>query len=242
MLKLVGYSLSKTGAIFNRISKFFYYLGNKTYSPVKSLSEQNKLKWYSINGDKTLRVNYPLNLDSIVFDVGGYEGDWAAEIAARYKCSIYVFEPVKKFFSGIQDRFKSNFQVKVFQFGIGAKDENLEIAVMDESSSVFRNKSQRHQDITKQKIMLKSINTFVVENNISHIDLIKINIEGGEYDLLESMISSGLIKNILNVQVQFHDFVQNAGERMNKIKNKLRETHTLTYEYIYVWENWKRKT
>ncbi len=37
-------------------------------------------KWRKANGDGTLRLNYPLTPDSVVFDLGGYVGDWAQQI------------------------------------------------------------------------------------------------------------------------------------------------------------------
>ena len=70
----------------------------------------------------------------------------------------------------------------------------------------------------------------------------KMNIEGGKYDLLEHLIVRGLILNIENIQVQFHDFVPDAASRMGGIKMNLAKTHVLTYEYESVWENWKIKT
>lgn len=242
MLKIIRYPFSKTGAVFNRLSKLFYYLGNKIYKPEQSLCERNKAIWYSINGDKTLRVEYPLNSNSIVFDLGGYEGDWAAEIAARYNCTIFVFEPVKHFYTTIQNRFKNNPKIKIFPFGLSAKNEVISISVMNESSSIYRDKTKYHpQNTEKESIHLQAFSDFIREQNIHFIDLMKINIEGGEYDLLESLISSEDIKKIDNLQVQFHDFVENAETRMNIIKKKLAETHELTYEYIFAWENWKRK-
>ena len=41
-----------------------------------------------------LRYKYPLTKDSVVLDVGGYKGTFAAEIVRRYGCHVYVFEPV----------------------------------------------------------------------------------------------------------------------------------------------------
>jgi hypothetical protein len=29
--------------------------------------------------------------------------------------------------------------------------------------------------------------------------------------------------------------------RRNNIREKLSETHTLTYDYTFVWENWEKK-
>ena len=39
-----------------------------------------------------------------------------------------------------------------------------------------------------------NIETFFDQENISKIDLMKINIEGGEYDLLEFLIKKDLVK------------------------------------------------
>lgn len=37
-------------------------------------------RWFRDKGDSTLRLDYPLNADSIVLDVGGYKGDFSALI------------------------------------------------------------------------------------------------------------------------------------------------------------------
>ena len=69
----------------------------------------------------------------------------------------------------------------------------------------------------------------------------KINIEGAEYDLVEHLIDTKLVEIIRNIQVQFHDFVPNAESRMRKIQEKLRITHSISYQYRFVWENWALK-
>jgi cellulose biosynthesis protein BcsQ len=82
---------------------------------------------------------------------------------------------------------------------------------------------------------------FLQEKDIKRIDLMKINIEGCEYNLLECLIGIGFIKNIKNIQVQFHDFVEDAEKRMMEIQKNLQKTHYLTYQYPFVWENWEIK-
>ena len=42
-------------------------------------------KWFKDEGDTLLRLNYPLTSDSVVFDLGGYQGDFAADIFKKYK-------------------------------------------------------------------------------------------------------------------------------------------------------------
>lgn len=38
-----------------------------------------------------------------------------------------------------------------------------------------------------------------------------------------------------------HDFVPDAKRRMQKIQAALSRTHNLTYQYPFVWENWRIK-
>lgn len=197
--------------------------------------EKRVINWLLDNGDSTLRLNYDLNEESIVFDVGGYEGKWSSEIFSKYSCFIYVFEPIEEFAKNIKERFSHNRKIFVNTFGLSNETKNVTISLEKDSSSTFKNGG-------KNKIIkMVNIMEFFSKNNIEKIDLIKINIEGGEYDLLEILIKENFIKNIDDIQIQFHDFVENAEERMIKIQNELKKTHYLTYQYPFVWENWSIK-
>jgi hypothetical protein len=59
-------------------------------------------KWFEDNGDNTHRINYNLNQDSIVFDLGGYIGEWSDKIQRKYDSKVYIFEPVFKYFSELK--------------------------------------------------------------------------------------------------------------------------------------------
>jgi FkbM family methyltransferase len=238
---ILHFTFRKVAAVFLRMANALIKFAYLIYQPPQSLSEKNKKEWYRIGGDESLRVQYNVSDQSVVFDIGGFQGDWCAEIYARYSPFIFVFEPVREFYEKLTRRFQKNNKIKVFHYGLSGRDGKTEIAVMSESSSIFRSASKGRDNSKKQEIILKSINAFIRENNIERIDLVKINIEGGEYELLESLIGSGIINKLDNIQIQFHDFVDNAVVRMENIKKQLSETHYLTYEYVFVWENWKRK-
>lgn len=201
----------------------------------KSEQEKRVVPWFRDNGDKTLRLNYDLNDKSVVFDLGGYEGQWASDIFSKYCCIVHVFEPVDEFYEKINLRFESNSKIFVHKFGLSGKNENVSICLDNDASSMFKGEGK----LTDIRIV-KALD-FINENNIRSIDLMKINIEGGEYDLLDHLLSSGFIENIKNLQIQFHDFVPNAQERVEGIQEKLSETHFLVYQYPFVWENWQIK-
>ena len=63
-------------------------------------------KFLAEKGDDTLRLNYNLDKDSIVIDAGGYKGWFAENIYNKYKCNVYVFEPVKEYYDLIVNKFK----------------------------------------------------------------------------------------------------------------------------------------
>jgi hypothetical protein len=86
-------------------------------------------------------------------------------------------------------------------------------------------------------IHVKSFESVLKELNLSQVDLLKINVEGCEYEILDHILNKGLIKIFKNIQVQFHDFVPDAIQKRNKIIEKLKNTHTSTYLYEFVWES-----
>ncbi|MDX2470600.1 MAG: FkbM family methyltransferase [SAR324 cluster bacterium] len=193
-------------------------------------------QWVKDKGDRTLRLDYPLNESSVVFDVGGYEGDFAQKIFDRYQCNVYIFEPVKSFYEEITTKFKGNDKIKVFNFGLSNQDGSLEINLSADGSSVFA------QSKIQETIVLKDIVAFIKEEKVEQIDLIKINVEGGEFQILPALINGDFAKRILNFQVQFHTFIENAEEQREEIRRQLSQTHQLTYDYWFIWENWERKS
>lgn len=196
------------------------------------------LPWKLANGDNTYRINYPeLNENSVVIDLGGYRGDWAQQINDKYNCAVYVFEPVISYYNIITERFKGNDKVKAFAYGLASSHAEVNIAINEEASSIYDevNLAGAHE-----KIVLKPFHEFINEHNIHQIDLLKINIEGAEYELMDYMIEKDLLKLVKNLQIQFHDFLLGDSDaRVKKIQEYLKKTHHVTYQFHYVWENWK---
>lgn len=191
------------------------------------------LAWRRGNGDSTLRLNYPLTKESVVLDVGGYTGDWADEISRRYGAKIYVFEPLPKHIAGLRERFASQNNVSIADYGLGIADGVREIALCGDGSGALREGNCRTQ--CRFRDVLDVFN----EIDCEMLDLVKINIEGDEYDLLERIIDSGWITRCHELQIQFHSFVPNAEERKEKLRKLMSRTHQLTYDFYFVWENWR---
>ena len=192
-------------------------------------------KWYADDGDMRLRQEYPLDQSSIVLDLGGYRGQWASDIFARYGCKVYVFEPVKGFADAIMRRFEKNARIQVNAFGLGgsSRSENINLNA-DGSSTIRAGKSI-------ESISIVDVASWMESNIAGDVALMKINIEGGEFELLERMLEKNLIHRVKNFQIQFHDVFPGARERMRSIQGALAKTHRATYSYEFIWENWELK-
>ena len=212
------------------MKRVFKSIANRLY-----LTKQSRRcrSWFDIDGDSTLRLEYPLSEKSVVFDLGGYKGQWASDIFSKYCCNLYVFEPVIAFYQAIEKRFQHNNKIRTFPFGLAEENKKVILGVDKDCSSMFKGSDEC------EVVVLHGFKEFLDTNQIRNIDLIKINIEGAEYDLLDSIIEEGLQTHISNIQVQFHDFVPDAERRMKGIQKMLEETHKVTWQYPFVWENWR---
>ena len=234
--------------MFN-LNKYTYELVKNTYKFFKKVKskllptyiEKEAMRWKRDGGDFELRFNYSLNKNSIVFDIGGFKGDFASDLFARMPCDLYVFEPVKQNYLIIKKRFKLNNMIKVFPFGLSNKTELTDMEVNGESSSTFTSGIDEAATNTIEKVKLVDIVEFINESNISKIDLMKINIEGGEYDLLQRLLDKDKVRNIKYLQIQFHNLNKNSTQKKEDIRNALQNTHTCEYCYQFIWENWIRK-
>ncbi len=190
-------------------------------------------RWIADLGDQTLRLEYPLSSSSVVVDVGGFQGNWSQCIFERYGCSIHIFEPVSAYVQEITRRFEGYTKISVYPFGLAGAAEQAQIALLGDASSVLIGGQGQCETIELRDV------AEVLAPLLSHgIDLIKINIEGGEYDLLARMIESEVVRHCRNIQVQFHSRIPGAVERRKAIQDALSSSHRLTYEYPFVWENW----
>ena len=229
LMKRIAKLLRQTANKFSKLYKI-YILKDEFTIQVK--------KWFKDKGDQTLRLDYPeLTPDSIVFDLGGYLGDFSAAIIERYNCKIYIFEPHPEYFSKCIKRFSSYKNVKVINYGLADKDGEFLLSNQSDGSSFINPNHAKKDGI---KCVIRDVFGVLKEQNITSVDLMKINIEGGEFPLMEHIISSGKQAIVRQYQIQFHNFVEKAVDRRIQISRALSETHIRTWCYTFVWENWSK--
>lgn len=188
------------------------------------------------NAKESLQLTFQLSCDSVVMDVGGYHGDYAAAIYCRYGCKVVVFEPVKEFYQIIRDRFIYNHDIEVVNAGAGGVRCQIGISKSHDGTSVFG----KSGDV--EEVQIVPLLGYMDEHGYTNVDLIAINIEGGEYELLNAMFANQELAHRFNyVLVQFHDFVENAVEMRDSIRQRMLHTHDLMWDFPFVWECWMKR-
>lgn len=102
-------------------------------------------RWFQDDGANTLRLDYQLNPDSVVCDLGGYRGDFADQINQRYGCRIFVFEPMPAFHAQCVVRFAGMDNIKCLKFGLSDKSGWFDISDSADASSFMRANGAVHQ-------------------------------------------------------------------------------------------------
>jgi FkbM family methyltransferase len=123
-----------------------------------------------------------------IFDIGAHHGETAIEFAQFYKNStIYSFEPVKQSFDLLEKNSKPYSNIKPFHLGIGSESEQREIHINEKYSTInsFLEQTNTSLNNTSEITNVMSLDDFVNENNISEIDILKIDTEGWELNVLE---------------------------------------------------------
>jgi FkbM family methyltransferase len=177
----------------------------------------------------------PIPDGSLIWDVGAYEGRWADVIRQLYpKAKLRMFEPVPAYAERLAASWLPGVGVSLSPYGLSDRVEFPLIKVAGDRSSTY-DIPQEGQG--KVEIELRDVSKELGE---TRLDVMKINVEGAEYPILERLLSTGQISQVRTFLIQFHTFIPNFGERYLAIKKGMLNTHYLTWRQPFVWERWDR--
>ena len=179
------------------------------------------------------RYDYALNQSSLVLDCGGYHGEFANEIYRRYGCVVIVFEPIPEFAASIKPLNREKISVECV--GIAALTGTRSMWVMGDMSGANASHGHGRQiDVPVFGV------EFIMQRAKAPIDLLKLNIEGMEYEVLEKILELNVATAIKNIQVQFHR-IPDCQKRIDAIRTGLSKTHEQKYCTDFIFEGWSIK-
>ena len=206
----------------------------------------------------------------IFFDIGAHKGETTIDFSKNFLIEeAYLFEPLKKNFDTLKDKLNYKNRIKninKFNFALGDKNEKIFINEALESSSstineintssrYFKRKEKiikffnKNAKVSKSQIVVKKAKDFILEQNISSIDFIKLDTEGYEFIILNDLGS--FIKNVKLILFEHHyDLMIRKKYKFNDLHNLLFNNNfeqvykskmyfRKSFEYIYLNKNYK---
>ena len=168
-------------------------------------------------------------------DLGACRGEFSNEILNSYRVekAILVEANPTNFNS-----LKAMPNVKLYNRAASNK-ENAVIEFYEDAASPYNGSMYfNYFNGIKHSIPTISLRQIIEENNISHVDLLKVDVEGAEYDIFENVDDSILAK-IGQITIEFHDFVdpsyrsrnQNIIDKLTKHGFKHTAYKSISYKY-----------
>lgn len=192
-------------------------------------------RWNHDNGNETRILNYPLNENSWIVELGAYKGWFTEKAINKFNCNILCVEPV--FCEHINQKFSNFEKVKIECCGVSDETKEIKLFVQNDATSQYSKVSG-----IERNVICHPIEYFFEKYKIEKVDLVQVNIEGEEYPLLEKWINSNILNKIKYLQIQYHDFVPNYRQRKEKIENGLKSRgFENQWDYDLVFTSWINK-
>lgn len=118
---------------------------------------------------------------NIILDIGACAGEFSAYIYDKAK-TIYALEPYSEHFKELEENIKEFelTKIKPFRLALSNKNETGKLLIG------VRGGHKLGDGEETEEVPIKTLATFMEENNIEHVDVLKIDIEGGEDAVFQS--------------------------------------------------------
>jgi FkbM family methyltransferase len=147
----------------------------------------------------------PLDESAVVVDLGMCAGRFASAITRRYGCRVVGAEPVPEYFR----RLPVSDQIVARQVALGGQDGTARL-YLNRFGDPTLLPSLAETGSGTITVPAETLDTFIAEARLAHVDLLKVDIEGAETSMF-SHASEQTLANIDQISVEFHDFI-NAGQ------------------------------
>ncbi|MFP4403805.1 MAG: FkbM family methyltransferase [Candidatus Woesearchaeota archaeon] len=171
----------------------------------------------AVFGEVFLFEEYPLKVskkEMIIIDVGAHIGFFTLYAKRLFPNStIYSFEPDKQNFSYLNKNLNLNKikGVKSFNLAVSNSDNKIDFYLSEHNVGHSTHKTKDSKKISIDSISFTSI---IKENKINWVDILKVDIEGGEYDLFYNL-NKNVLKKVNLILLEWHN--------LDKDKNNWKE-------------------
>ena len=179
---------------------------------------------------------FELAAGDVAVDVGAYRGEWAAGLRQRHPdVWIHCYEPNPAVYWPLKARFSGDDRVVTFEIAVWSSWDWGVLKGADDSASFEPLPLETPaSEITLQHIRATPVSE--VLGTLNRCSLLKLNCEGGEYEILPALLALDRTRWPRYLLVQWHG----PEEQTEALRTRLCEA----YDMIWTqpgWEKWEYK-
>ena len=219
---------------------------NRAVFEANAYSPAMRRVFHAARADPDILVDVDLPPGSVVLDVGAFEGHWAqrfldrAAARGQQDLRLHAFEPERGAVKHLRSTVGADPRVEVHPFGLAGADRVETMTLAGPGSTVFAF-SATPDSFGTDEVPLRDVAGVLTELDIDTITFVKINIEGGEFEVIDRLHDTGWLARTGTLLVQFHEFAPHAHRRRRRNRRQLAATHHCTWSYPWVFERWDLK-
>lgn len=186
-------------------------------------------------------VTSNIDMQSIVYSLGvGENASFDKALIEKYNLIIHAFDPTPNSIKWVKRQgFSKNFIMH--EYGIAAVDENISFYPPEKagytSYTILDRPSAKANAIS---VPVKRLSTVMKELGHDHIDILKMDIEGAEYEVINDIFKSDIRPQ--QILVEFHHRFPNVGikktkeaiDRLRSMQYKLFSVSTSNKEFCFI--------
>lgn len=169
---------------------------------------------------------YPdiLNNESIIYSFGvGEDISFEKDIIKDHQCRVYSFDPTPKSINWVKKQQLPT-GLRFFEYGLDSKTSYVDFN-LPKNKDYISGSIAKHLNVDindKILVQVKCLSDITKELEHNHIDVLKIDIEGSEYEVIDSILSSQIeIKQIL---VELHErFFPDGKSKTTEFLKKMKD-------------------
>lgn len=169
-----------------------------------------------------------LERGSICYCVGaGGDISFDLELIRRFEVQVRCFDPVEAFERKARASADGEERFSFVRAAIAVRDEPLRMQVHHEAESESVSAAALYDSATWIEVPGRTIPSLMREFGDDHIDLLKLDVEGAEYDLLPTLDLAGLGVKIFSTQLHHTGSV---GDALGLVESLRRQGYQLVAE------------
>ena len=142
-----------------------------------------------------------LTEDSVCYLAGlGEDASFDLGLIERYGCTVHAFDPVPEAAEYAKGITASQPRFHFHPEGLWSADETLRFYENPEPGFVSRSATNMHGTGAYSEAKVRSIGSLMAEQGDERVDLLKLSVEGSEYEILSDVLSKHLPVGVLCVE------------------------------------------